>query len=42
MEGKVKMDSISPTEKINAKITLKMDMATYQQVRSLVASLSVN
>jgi hypothetical protein len=49
MEGKVKMDSICLTEKINAKITLKMDMATYQlvraiyqQVRSLVASLFVN
>jgi hypothetical protein len=42
MEGKVKMDSICLTEKVNAKITLKMDMATYQQVRSLVASMFLN
>lgn len=39
MQGKVNMDSICPTEKINAKITLKMDMETYQQIRALVASL---
>jgi len=39
MQGKVKMDSLCPTEKISAKITLKMDMETYQALRNLVASL---